>query len=384
MGYVLFFAAWVGHAALWLVGLNILYSQPFHRSYLKAARLLVAVVVFGFPFALWAIVGFDLLAIIVTDPSPPFMLLQLYLGLCFFISFWAIPVMTLFRLVRQTPRQLISRRRHIVDVSAQLGGKPAGDGRYRRLALLPGNQVFQVEFTELTLQVPGLPVAWDKLTILQLSDLHLSGTPSEKFYETVIEQCLAGGTPDIVAITGDFVDTEIHHRWLVPLLKPLRWQAGAFAILGNHDIWYDPPSIRRELEQLGITVLGNGWRALDVRGEPLVVIGHEGPWFRPKPDLKGCPEGAFRLCLSHSPDNIRWARRNRVQLMLSGHCHGGQIRLPVFGSLFVPSSYSRKYDCGLFFEDPTLLYVNRGLSGREPLRYNCRPEVTRLILKKDS
>ena len=139
--------------------------------------------------------------------------------------------------------------------------------------------------------------------------------------------------------------------------------------------------MRRRLEKLGLTVLGNGWRQVKIRGEPLVAIGHEGPWFRPGPDLKGCPEGVFRLCLSHSPDNIRWARRNGIHLMLSGHNHGGQIRLPLFGSLFVPSMYSRKYDCGLFWEPPTLLHVNRGLAGREPLRYNCRPEVTRLVLR---
>jgi predicted MPP superfamily phosphohydrolase len=69
--------------------------------------------------------------------------------------------------------------------------------------------------------------------------------------------------------------------------------------------------------------------------------------------------------------------------MLAGHVHGGQIRVPVLGPLFVPSRYSRRYDCGAFYREPTLMYVSRGLAGREPLRYNCRPEVTRIILKKE-
>jgi predicted MPP superfamily phosphohydrolase len=68
--------------------------------------------------------------------------------------------------------------------------------------------------------------------------------------------------------------------------------------------------------------------------------------------------------------------------MLSGHNHGGQIRLPVVGSVFVPSLYSRRYDCGTFDEPPTLLQVSRGLSGLHPLRFNCRPEVTRIVLRK--
>jgi predicted MPP superfamily phosphohydrolase len=67
--------------------------------------------------------------------------------------------------------------------------------------------------------------------------------------------------------------------------------------------------------------------------------------------------------------------------MLAGHNHGGQIRLPGIGSIFVPSRYSRKYDCGIFHEPPTLLHVSRGLSGQQPLRYNCRPEVTRIVLR---
>ena len=98
-------------------------------------------------------------------------------------------------------------------------------------------------------------------------------------------------------------------------------------------------------------VLGNGWEQIEVRGEPLVAIGQEWPWFRPAPDLSACPPGPFRLCLSHTPDNIRWARRAGVDLMLSGHVHGGQVRLPVFGSMLVPSRYGRRYDCGVFDED---------------------------------
>ena len=92
------------------------------------------------------------------------------------------------------------------------------------------------------------------------------------------------------------------------------------------------------------------------------------------------PAAAFRLCLSHTPDNINWARQRSVDLMLAGHVHGGQIRLPLIGSIFCPSRYSRRYDCGTFFEAPTVMHVSRGLAGQHPLRYGCRPEVTRLIL----
>ena len=124
--------------------------------------------------------------------------------------------------------------------------------------------------------------------------------------------------------------------------------------------------LRRRLRRAGMHVLGNGWKQIEVRGEPLVVIGHEGPWFRPAPDLSACPAGPFRLCLSHTPDNIAWARRHGIDLMLSGHVHGGQIRLPLFGSVVVPSRYGRRYDCGTFDEPPTVLHVSRGAGRRAP------------------
>jgi len=184
-----------------------------------------------------------------------------------------------------------------------------------------------------------------------------------------------------VAVTGDVLDSPEHHRWIVPVLRRLRWRIAAFAVLGNHDRWYDGHLVRRRLRRCDILPLGNTWRRLEVRGEPLLVIGNEGPWFGPPPDLSDCPPGVFRLCLSHTPDNMPWARRNAIDLMLAGHVHGGQVRLPLIGSVLVPSRYGRRYDCGTFDEPPTVLHVSRGLSGREPIRYNCRPEVCKLVLQ---
>src|SRR5262249_38920396 len=157
-----------------------------------------------------------------------------------------------------------------------------------------------------------------------------------------------------------------------------RWRVAALAILGNHDSWRDPPVIRRRLRRVGFHVLGNSWEKLEVRGEPLVVVGHEGPWFKPAPDLSDCPPGPFRLCLSHTPDNIHWMQKHKVDLALAGHVHGGQIRLPVIGSLFVPSHYSRKYDCGPLDEPPTLMHVSHRRAGQHPLRSSCGPGVRKL------
>jgi uncharacterized protein len=235
--------------------------------------------------------------------------------------------------------------------------------------------------SEKTFALPRLPSAWHGLTILHLTDLHFHGTPDRPYFKAVMDACMVR-TPDIVAITGDIIDSHWHHRWIAPILGRLRWREAGIAILGNHDKLWSTGQIRRRLSRLGLQIVQNRWIELSIRGEPMVVIGHQGPWFRPQPDLRRCPQGPFRLCLSHTPDNIRWAQANQIDLMLSGHNHGGQIRFPFIGSVLVPSVYSRRYDGGVYWEEPTLLHVGRGLSGQHPLRYNCRPEVTWITLEK--
>jgi predicted MPP superfamily phosphohydrolase len=378
---VLFAGACLGHTVLLIFGLNWLYGLPLPPKPQKVLRLLNGLTILAGPVALWSLTRGDLTNVLASPPGfDGQTLLAAYLSACWVVGLAVFPAVTLGRLLRRRPAALLSNHTQTVDVAARLGYKPVGHGKHRRLAWLPGNEVFHVDFPERLLCLPQLPAAWDGLTILHLSDLHLCGTPDRGFYRYVMDLC-RDWEPDLVAVTGDIVDTNRHHRWIVPVLGRLRWRVAAFAILGNHDLWRDPPVIRRRLRRVGMHVLGNRWQQIEVRGVPLVVIGHEGPWFRPAPDLSGCPETGFRLCLSHTPDNIRWAQQHHVDLMLAGHVHGGQIRLPVIGSIFVPSRYSRRYDCGTFHEPPTLMHVSRGLAGQHPLRYNCRPEVTKIVLR---
>jgi uncharacterized protein len=382
--WLIFVGATVGHGYLFIISLNIFYAWPLPHGLLKYTRKIDLLIVCCGPFLFAAALdpfGSQELIYLRGDWR---IYLSVYTCFCWHVGVFVAPVCELFYLLRRPAPQLVNETAETVDVAKELGYAPTGHGKDAKACGLPFNQCFQVEFTEKTLVLPRMPDAWDGLSILHLTDLHLCGTPDRAFFHNVMERCMTAGVPDLVVLTGDVVDSEWHHRWIVPVLGKLRWNIGAFAILGNHDSWQDVTLIRRRLRRVGMTVLGNSWQQLDVHGEPMIVIGHEGPWFTPIPDLTNCPDKIFRLCLSHTPDNIAWARAHHIDLVLAGHVHGGQIRLPVLGSVFVPSRYSRKYDCGTFYEAPTVMHVGRGLSGQHPLRFFCKPEVTRVILRKKS
>jgi predicted MPP superfamily phosphohydrolase len=380
---LLFLGACLGHLVLMIAHHNWWYGQRLPRQAGKVIHLVHGILIVWFPIFLWRSWGPELTGLFVfgSDPLWPPTAQEFWAGyvvLCNIAAFVLLPANLAARHLRRDPSE--PRPSRFIDVPKELGYLPAGRGKHRVFGYLPGNEIFQLELAERTLFLPRLPAAWDGLTMLHLSDLHFHGTPDRNWYRFVVDRC-AEWEPDLVAITGDISDSFHHVKWTIPVLGRLRWKIAAFAILGNHDFWYEPNLVRRRLRRLRMHVLPNTWEQIDIRGEPLVVIGQEAPWLRPSPDLRDCPTGPFRLCLSHTPDNICWARCHRIDLMLSGHVHGGQIRFPVVGSVLLPSAYGRRYDCGAFAEGPTLLHVSRGLSGQHPLRYGCRPEVTLLTLR---
>ncbi len=379
VGFLLFLLAWVGHGYWLMVTLNVIYSRPFHRAVLRAIRKLAGVLLVAGPPALGVMIGFDLLAAIDRADSWEWLPLG-YLLACAALGGAWFPAVTLWRLARRRPAVVVEESTVVYDVEKELGYRPVGDGKHRRVAGWKFNGLFRVEFTTLRLTFPGLPAAWRGLTILHLSDLHLYGTPALLHYQLLMRRAMADGVPDLVVLSGDIIDGDEYLAWVEPILKELSWAVAAVAILGNHDWWQDAAAVRTRLTAGGFHVIGGTHEVIDVRGEPLVAVGHEGPWFRPGPDVSNLPDG-FRLLVSHSPDNIAWARRHGFRLMLSGHNHGGQIRVPVVGSLFVPSWYSRRYDAGTFHEPPTVLHVTRGIAGKEPIRFRCPPQVTRLVLE---
>jgi predicted MPP superfamily phosphohydrolase len=282
--------------------------------------------------------------------------------------------------LRRLPEALESNHSQEVHVAERLGYKPFGRGPYQALARLPGNELFRVEFSQKTLRLPRLPAEWDGLTILHLSDLHFIGTLDLPFFEE-ITRISAELNADLVVFTGDLLDNQELVDWLPATLGQLSAPLGCHFILGNHDWYLEPEPIRQALVELGWHDAADALKVLSHRGRTLAIGGSELPWMGRHPEFCSAPSDAFRLLLSHTPDNLPWAVAEGIDLMLSGHNHGGQVVLPLLGPVYSPSVYGCRYAAGLFWQSPTLLHVSRGVSGRHPFRWHCKPEVTKLILR---
>jgi predicted MPP superfamily phosphohydrolase len=253
-------------------------------------------------------------------------------------------------------------------------------------AAIPRNEIFRLDVNEKKFVLPQLPEQLNGLTIAHLSDLHMTGSLTKSFFEVVAEQTnqLAA---DLVMIAGDIVDTSACVEWIPETLGRLRAESGVYYVLGNHDKRVrSVEHLRQTLADCGIVGLNGQWREIVVDDTPIVVAGNELPWFGPAPDMTDCPskvrgQRPLRILLSHTPDQITWAQDNEFDLMLAGHTHGGQIRFPLIGPVVSPSRYGVKYASGVFYERPTLMHVSRGVSGLDLIRWNCRPEITKIILQ---
>ncbi len=250
-------------------------------------------------------------------------------------------------------------------------------------AMIPGNQIFQLAVEAVELPVPGLPQALRGLRIAHLSDLHFTGDVSPEYMKQVFMQANQW-QPDLCVITGDIIDKQSCIPWLRPVCGSATAKFGKFFILGNHDTRVSDPNVtRQELQQCGWTDLGGRLVTLRIGDQSIELIGNESPWF-PAPELAELTAGEdvpFRILLSHSPDQLWWARVRGVKLMLAGHTHGGQGQLPLVGPLLSPSWHGSRFASGDFYKAPTTMHVTRGLGGVHLLRWNCRPELSLITLR---
>jgi predicted MPP superfamily phosphohydrolase len=282
--------------------------------------------------------------------------------------------------LRRVPRHQLTNHSSTVDIAQRLGKKPVGEGPYRYLTRVPGNEIFRVEVSQKEYRLPRLPREWDGLSILHVTDLHLIGTIDRSFFEELFEVA-NDMRADLVVFTGDLLDRQDCNDWLPTTMGRLDAPLGRYFILGNHDWYLDHRATRQALCDCGWIDVAGRTIEIEHRGRRLAIGGTERPWMGEHPDFDTNSQDAFRLLLSHTPDHLEFARSQNVDLMLSGHNHGGQVVLPIVGPVYAPSQFGVRYAGGVFWREPTLLYVSRGISGQHPLRINCPPELTKLVLR---
>lgn len=287
------------------------------------------------------------------------------------------------KITASRPVCLITNHTERLDVADTVGHFPVGDRVTHWLARIPGNEILKIDVQHKTLHVRRLPADLDGLRIAQLSDLHLTGQLTQEFFDAAVDRANQWDA-DLVVVTGDIVDKRRCIDWLPATLGRLAGRFGQFFILGNHDERVvDIDHLRKTLESCGLEDLGGQCVIRSIRGRNVRLAGNELPWFGPAPHIPALDddERPYSVLLSHSPDQLPWARQNQFDLMLAGHTHGGQIRPPILGPLVCPSRFGVRYASGIFDEPPTLMHVSRGLSGVQPLRFWCPPELTLLELR---
>jgi predicted MPP superfamily phosphohydrolase len=290
----------------------------------------------------------------------------------------------------------VARRLTIKDVPALVSNHvirlyPAecdsiGAGKFNRLLMnLPANQCLRLEENQKTLELPELDPALDGFTIGHLSDLHFTGKIGRGFFDRAVDAVNAMQA-DVIAITGDLVDKDACIDWIPETLGRLRAPLGVYYVLGNHDLRVNLAKLRASLSSTQLIPLGGTSRTVEKQGKAIVLAGCELPWHRPTAAEETAvkthsDQAALRILLAHTPDRFRWTRRQGFDLLLAGHTHGGQIQLPWLGPIVAPSVHGVKYASGVFQAGGTVMHVSRGVSGLHPLRWNCCPEITKLVLK---
>lgn len=234
--------------------------------------------------------------------------------------------------------------------------------------------------------IANLPPEFEGFKLAHFSDLHLGPYLGGKAVARVVDR-INRLRPDGVVFTGDFVSAPGHGELSLvqQAFSGLQAPHGVSAVLGNHDHWTDADLVSEAAISAGVHLLRNQRRLLEIGSGRLWLAGVDDIWEEMQDldaALHDVPSNAPLILLAHEPDFVkRVAADGRVSLQLSGHSHGGQVRLPFLGPPILPY-LGRLYPCGMYKVGGLWLYTNRGIGMISPaVRVNCRPEITLITLR---
>lgn len=254
-----------------------------------------------------------------------------------------------------------------------------------------------LELNTYTIGSRGLPDAFDGYRIAQVSDLHNAefGDGNQRLLDMLRE-----AEPDMIAITGDLIDSrKTNIAVALAFAEEAVRIAPCYYVSGNHEARVpEYRELKAGLEDAGVTVLDDARVEIEISGKSITIIGVNDPSFladyltsdaavmdRKLSELSS-EDASFTILLSHRPELFDTYAAHEMDLVLTGHAHGGQFRLPLIGGLIAPNQgLFPKYDDGLYSEGNTNMIVSRGLGNSIiPFRFNNRPEVVLIELKSQN
>ncbi len=278
-----------------------------------------------------------------------------------------------------------SRRRFLQRSTAVLSVASFGTSAYGAFI---GRSDYDV--TEASFPVPGLAPELDGFTIAMVSDVHSSIFMTRTDMEGYVK-VINGLNADMVVVPGDFVNSNTYEVYpFAEAFSGLHAPHGVYGVMGNHDFFAQQPEIvAREVNDSGVRLLRDEGLVIRKGEARLYLAGVDDTW-GPGPAagkmrvaLRRAPDGIPRVLLCHRPYFLRQAAEQVVDLVLSGHTHGGQVVLGRFGRVAItPATLVSPYVAGKYRLGPTHMYVSRGIGTVGlPIRIDCPPEVTRIVLK---
>lgn len=246
-----------------------------------------------------------------------------------------------------------------------------------------------ITITQLNIDSNQIPDNFDGYKILQISDLH--GKEFGKNQKSIVKKII-NEAPDVIFVTGDTIDSEDYNGDVsIQLLSQIIEVAPIYFVTGNHEAWSIIfPEFEKQLQDLGVIVLRNDSKLMSVEDSHILVIGVDDPQLQVDKDILTqikeltADKEYYSILLSHRPELLKVYAEHDIDLVFSGHAHGGQIRLPFIGGLLAPSQgWLPQYTSGIYQENNTKMIVSRGLgNSRFPQRVLNRPELVVVTISK--
>ncbi len=253
------------------------------------------------------------------------------------------------------------------------------------------NTIYDFEVTNVPVYLPRLPKAFDGFRIVQISDVHAGSFTDHKPFEEV-RRIIDTLKPDMVVVTGDWVNMLPQEMAVIAReVQRLRAEFGVRAVLGNHDHYHSPQDHDRliaTIRGLDVDLMINEHRRITLGNQSLIIAGTDNTGFKQNfarldTALNGVVEDEATILLAHDPTlwDSQVVGKKPIDLMLSGHTHGGQFGVQLMGVEWSPAQYIYKQWAGLYRTGEQQLYVNRGIGTvGPPLRIGIRPEITHFTL----